>query len=59
MLGKRLNRLKLVVAPGAFPVGLELGAVQARPLGNERLRPARQGTCDYVAVQIVDAARPP
>jgi hypothetical protein len=52
MLGQRLNGLKLVVAPGAFPVGLEFGAVQLDPLGNERSRPPRQGTCDEVAVQI-------
>jgi hypothetical protein len=32
----RSNGLKLVVAPGAFPVGLELGAVQVCPLGNKR-----------------------
>jgi hypothetical protein len=52
MLGKWLDRLKLAVAPGPFPVGLELGAVQACPLGDERLRAPRQGTGDYVPVQI-------
>lgn len=52
MPGKRLNGPKLVLAPGTFPVGLELGSVQACPLGDERLRPPRQETCDHVAVQV-------
>ena len=52
MLGKQLNGLKLALAPRTVPVGLELGSVQARPLGNERLCPTRQQTCDYGAVQI-------
>jgi hypothetical protein len=41
MLGKRLNGLKLVLAPGAFPVGLKLGSVQACPLGNRSTFVAR------------------
>jgi hypothetical protein len=52
MLGKWLDRLKLALAPGTFPVGLELGVVQACPLGDERSRAPRQRTGDYVPIQI-------
>jgi hypothetical protein len=51
-LGERLDGLQLLLAPGALPVGLQLGSVEACPLGHKCLCAPRERTCKYVAVEV-------